>query len=76
MIFISITASKLIDRANPSNLMYNDATSTQKGEMWTFSHAATTLVPATPDYRYIGNTPNNYITFNNETWRILGYLMV
>ena len=24
------------------------------------------------DYRYSGSNPNNYITFNNETWRIIG----
>ncbi len=28
------------------------------------------------DYRYIGNEPNNYITFNNETWRIIGVFTV
>lgn len=26
----------------------------------------------TIDYRFIGNSPNNYISFNDETWRILG----
>ena len=40
--------------------------------MYTFSQPATTQVAATTDYRYIGNNPNNYITFNNETWRIIG----
>ena len=24
------------------------------------------------DYRYQGNCPNNYVNFNNETWRIIG----
>ena len=24
------------------------------------------------EYRYSGSNPNNYITFNNETWRIIG----
>ena len=24
------------------------------------------------EYRYIGENPNNYITFNDETWRIIG----
>ena len=24
------------------------------------------------DYRYYGADPNNYVTFNNETWRIIG----
>ena len=26
--------------------------------------------------RYVGATPNNYITFNNETWRIIGLFNV
>jgi len=25
-------------------------------------------------YRYSGNTPSNYIWFNNEMWRIIGSL--
>ena len=24
------------------------------------------------DYRYVGKCPNNYVTFNDETWRIVG----
>ena len=24
------------------------------------------------DYRYVGSCPNNYVTFNDETWRIVG----
>ena len=69
---ISITANSLINNANPSTLMYADATDSQKGEMWTFSHDATEQVEATTDYRYIGSSPNNYITFNDELWRIIG----
>lgn len=68
----SITVDMLINKANPSTLMYADATDNQKGEMWTFNHDATAQTAATTDYRYIGNTPNNYINFNNETWRIIG----
>lgn len=67
-----ITATALINKANPSTLTYADATDIQKGEMWTFFHDATEQTSALKDYRYIGNTPNNYITFNNETWRIIG----
>ena len=136
---LPITANSLINSANPSTLMYADASDSQKAEMWTFSHDATEQVEATTDYRYIGNkycsyesgkygyfvksngtcpmrynyvrttisdsttksftnqsscpsdtstytyectkltndgivgvTPNNYITFNNEVWRIIG----
>lgn len=27
---------------------------------------------ALTDYRYIGSSPNNYVTFNDEVWRIIG----
>ena len=134
-----ISTTDLISKANPSTLMYADATDSQKREMWTFSHDATEQTEATTDYRYIGNKyysyesgqygylinsdgtcptrynyvetnikyditrnytnksscpsdssnytyecteltndgivgvePNNYITFNDEVWRIIG----
>ncbi|MDO4376522.1 MAG: hypothetical protein Q4C38_00070 [bacterium] len=67
-----ITAETLTGKANPETLLYADATDEQKKEMWTFSHEATEQVGATTDYRYIGSSSNNYITFNNETWRIIG----
>ena len=67
-----VTATTLISKANPSTLMYADATNSQKAEMWTFSHDATEQVEATTDYRYIGSNPNNYITYNDEVWRIIG----
>lgn len=69
---IPVTATTLISKANPSTLLYSDATDTQKAEMWTFSHDATEQVEATTDYRYIGSSPNNYITYNDEVWRIIG----
>ncbi len=69
---LPITVNSLISNANPSTLMYADATDSQKAEMWTFSHDATEQVVATTDYRYIGSSPNNYITFNDEVWRIIG----
>ena len=28
------------------------------------------------DYRYIGENPNNYVTYNNEIWRIIGVFTV
>ena len=67
-----ITATTLASKANPSTLMYADATNSQKAEMWTFSHDTTEQVEATTDYRYIGSNPNNYITYNDEVWRIIG----
>ena len=45
-------------------------------EMYTFSHPATEQTEALTDYRYIGKTPNNYVTFNNELWRIIGVFTV
>ena len=68
----AITAKTLVNKANPESLLYADATDVQKKEMWTFSHEATEQVGATTDYRYIGSSPNNYITFNDEVWRIIG----
>lgn len=67
-----ITATTLASKANPSTLMYADATDSQKAEMWTFSHDTTEQVEATTDYRYIGSNPNNYIKYNDEVWRIIG----
>ena len=45
-------------------------------EMYTFTHDATTQTEALTDYRYIGNDPYNYVTFNNELWRIIGVFTV
>ncbi|MDO4376509.1 MAG: hypothetical protein Q4C38_00005, partial [bacterium] len=67
-----ITAETLAGKANPETLSYANATDEQKKEMWTFSHEATEQVGATTDYRYIGSSSNNYITFNDEVWRIIG----
>ena len=69
---LPITANSLINNANPSTLLYTNASDSQKAEMWTFSHGATAQTSATTDYRYIGSSPNNYITFNDEVWRIIG----
>ena len=35
-------------------------------------HPETEQLEATTDYRYTGANPNNYVSFNNETWRIIG----
>jgi len=66
----STGAELLISKANgPTVTTYSSGNT---GEMYTFSQPATTQVEATTDYRYIGSSPNNYITFNDETWRIIG----
>jgi len=36
------------------------------------THPATSQLQATTDYRYTGKDPENYIKFNEETWRIIG----
>ena len=66
----------LLAKVNPENLDYNNATDEQKKEMWTFSHPETEQTPVLTDYRYIGKDPNNYVMFNNETWRIIGVFTV
>ena len=58
------TLIKLTDNTNDSGL-------------YTITHTAdsTLQIGATKDiteYRYRGASPKNYVTFNNETWRILG----
>ncbi len=66
-------ATKVVmNKANEEDLDYNTATDDQKKEMWTFSHEATEQTGALTDYRYIGADPNNYVTFNDELWRIIG----
>ena len=66
------TVETLIAKANPETVDYNNATTDQKNQMWTFPHEATEQLKATTDYRYIGANPNNYVKFNDELWRIIG----
>lgn len=69
-------ADKLVINANPESLEYVTSTDSQKKQMWTFSHEATDQTEALTDYRYIGATPNNYVKFNDELWRIIGVFNV
>ena len=63
-------AEELVAKANPVTVTnYTDGNTK---EMYTFEHSATTQTGALTDYRYIGANPNNYVTFNNELWRIIG----
>ena len=73
---VTTAVDTLLAKANPEDLDFNSATSEQQKEMWTFSHPATEQTTALTDYRYIGANPNNYVTFNNETWRIIGVFSV
>jgi hypothetical protein len=67
-------AATLISKANDESIVTYTAGDT--GEMYTFSHTATSQTEELTDYRYIGASPNNYIDFNNETWRIIGVFPV
>lgn len=66
----------LLAKVNAEDLDYNSATTAQKKEMWTHSHPETEQTEALTDYRYIGANPNNYVTFNDELWRIIGVFTV
>ena len=66
----------LLAKVNAEDLDYNSATEVQKKEMWTHSHPETEQTEALTDYRYIGANPNNYVTFNDELWRIIGVFTV
>ena len=64
----------LLSKANAESVTaYTDGNT---HEMYTFTHPATTQTEALTDYRYIGNDPYNYVTFNNELWRIIGVFTV
>ena len=69
----------LLAKANSSNV--TNYSSGNTGEMYTFTHTAGSQQSGwteeeLTDYRYIGVSPNNYVTFNNETWRIVGIFTV
>jgi hypothetical protein len=50
---------------------------TGNGGVKTIAHAATgNQTYATTDYRYYGANPNNYVSFNDELWRIIGVFEV
>ena len=72
-----VNAVQLVkSKANEESLDYNTATEVQKKEMWTHTHPETEQTEALTDYRYIGANPNNYVTFNDELWRIIGVFTV
>ncbi len=58
---------------------YQSSTTTQKKNMYVFTHTAGVQQSGwssseLKDYRYIGDDPNNYVSFNGGTadWRIIG----
>ena len=69
----------LLAKANGASITnYKDGNTT---EMYTFTHEAGEQQSGwtkdeLTDYRYIGANPNNYVSFNNELWRIIGVFTV
>jgi len=71
----------LIAKANNEMSSYDTVSAEEKKEMFTFTHEAGEQqagwsAEELKDYRYIGTSPNNYVTFNEETWRIIGVFTV
>ena len=66
----------LLAKANDVSVTTYEAGTDASHEMYTFTHEATVQTEALTDYRYIGNDPYNYVTFNDETWRIIGVFTV
>ena len=64
--------SSLIAKANDISMTTYEEDSDLVHEMYTFAHEKTVQTGALNDYRYIGNNPYNYVTFNDEIWRIIG----
>ena len=74
--YVPTAVDTLLEKVNAEGLDYNSASDDEKKEMWTFSHPATEQTETLTDYRYIGSDPNNYVTFNDELWRIIGVFTV
>ncbi len=60
----------IMSKANEDSIQ--EYASGNKGEVYAFSHDETEQMKANTDYRYIGDAPNNYITYNDELWRVIG----
>lgn len=72
---LKVPATKsLLEKANAESITTYTEGNTH--EMYTFTHDATEQTEALTDYRYIGSDPYNYVTFNDELWRIIGVFTV
>jgi len=80
----SIAATKAVTvkglKVNGADKTYETG---DRKEMFAFNQPATSQTTAGTEYRYIGNTPNNYVKFNCdndgtncEIWRIIGVFNV
>ena len=68
----------LLNHVNSENSEFNDST---KDKMFVYHHEETEQQKGwseeeLTDYRYIGANPNNWISFNGGTWRIIGVFTV
>lgn len=72
-------AEEVAQQVNPKSIInYHSGDITN---MYTFSHQTTDqqsdwTTDELTDYRYIGSSPNNFVSFNNELWRIVGIFTV
>jgi len=71
----------LLKKVNKIGSSYENVGDDEKKEMFTFSHEAGAQqagwsAEELTDYRYIGTDPNNYVTFNDEVWRMIGVFTV
>ena len=64
------------NKAKEETSNYAAKSKTSIKEVYANSNPATEQTEALTDYRYVGANPNNYVTFNNETWRIVGVFTV
>ena len=62
--------NELLSKANDKNITTYSAGNGQ--ELYQFNQDATDQTKKLTEYRYIGDSPNNYIMFNGEKWRIIG----
>ena len=74
-------AQHIITNSNPVTV--ENYTDGNTKEAYTFNHVQTEQTGPLTDYRYIGDSPNNYVYFdcddngnNCETWRIIGVFTV
>ena len=76
---VALVDSLLTDYTNDASITSYTEGDTSK--MYTFHHDAGSqqsgwTAEELTDYRYIGANPNNYVTFNDEMWRIIGIFTV
>ena len=69
------------DKTTGADTLINLTDNKDSSGLYTITHAADSTLQigntsSITEYRYRGASPKNYVTFNNETWRILGVFPV